>query len=114
MSQEGFPGGSDGKESACNVGDLGSAPGLQRSPGEAKGNPVHYSCLDSPMDRGVWWATVHEISKNQARLSDEHYYYKQGTNLPGFKSLSMGIICSYNIISVCSGCARSVRAVSFC
>ena len=66
------------------------------------------------MDRGVWWATVHEISKNQTRLSDEHYYDKQGTSLPGFKSLGMGIICSYNILSVCPGCARSVRAVSFC
>jgi len=47
----GFPGGSDGKESACNVGDLGSIPGWRRSPGEANGNPLQYSCLENPMDR---------------------------------------------------------------
>ena len=48
----GFPGGSDGKESACNVGDLGSIPGLGRSPGGEHGNPLQYSCLENPMDRG--------------------------------------------------------------
>ena len=56
---KGFPGGSDGKESACNVGDLGSIPGLGRSPGEGNGNPLHYSCLENSMDRGAWWATAH-------------------------------------------------------
>ena len=58
-----FPGGSDGKKSARNVGDLGLIPGLGRSPGEGNGNPVPYSCLENPMDRGTWWATVHGISK---------------------------------------------------
>ena len=48
----GFPGGSDGEESACNVGALGSAPGLGRSPGEGNGNPLQYSCLKNSMDRG--------------------------------------------------------------
>ena len=47
----GFPGGLDGKESACNAGDLGSTPGLGRSPGEGNGNPLQYSCLKNPMDR---------------------------------------------------------------
>jgi len=55
----GFPGGSDGKESACNVGDLGLIPGSGRSPGEGYGKPLHYSCLENSMDRGTWWATVH-------------------------------------------------------
>ena len=50
--------GSDGKESACNAGDLGSIPGSGRSPGEGNGNPLHYSCLENPMDRGAWQATV--------------------------------------------------------
>ena len=50
----GFPGGSDGKASACNAGDLGSIPGLGRSPGEGNGNPLQYSCLENPMDRGAW------------------------------------------------------------
>ena len=54
----GFPGGSDGKESACNVGDLGSIPGSERSPGEGNGNPLQYSCLENSMGTGAWWATV--------------------------------------------------------
>ena len=48
-----FPGGSDGKESACNAGDLGSTPGLGRAPGEVNGNPLQYSCLENPMERGA-------------------------------------------------------------
>ena len=59
-----FPGGSDGKASACNVGDLGSIPGLGRSPGEGNGNSLQYSCLEKSMDGGAWQATVHEISKS--------------------------------------------------
>ena len=49
-----FSGGSDGKVSACNVGDLGSIPAWGRSPGEGNGNPLQYSCLENPMDKGVW------------------------------------------------------------
>ena len=49
----GFPGGSGCKESACNAGDPGSIPGLGRPPGEGKGNPLQYSCLENPMDRGA-------------------------------------------------------------
>ena len=60
-----FPGGSDGKESACNVGDLGLIPGLRRSPVGGHGNPLQYSCLENPMNRGAWWATVHGAAKNQ-------------------------------------------------
>ena len=55
-SKLGFPGGSDGKESALNEGDLGSTPGSGRSPGEGNGNPLQYSCLENPMDRGTWRA----------------------------------------------------------
>ena len=51
---EGFPGGSEVKASACRVGDPGSIPGLGRSPGEGNGNPLQYSCLENPMDGGVW------------------------------------------------------------
>ena len=57
-----MPCGSDGKESACNAGDLGSIPGLGRFPGEGNGNPLQYSCLENPMGRGVWQATVHEVA----------------------------------------------------
>ena len=62
--QAGFPGGSAGKESACNAADLGSIPGLGRSPGEGKGYPFQYSCLKNPMDRGAWWATVHGVTES--------------------------------------------------
>ena len=58
-----FPGGSDGKESACNARDLASIPGLGRSPGEGNGYPLQYSCLDNPMDRGAWRLTVHRVTK---------------------------------------------------
>ena len=65
----GFSGGSDGKESACNAGDLGLIPGLGRSPGEGNGNPLHYSCLENPMDGEAWQATVHGMTKSRTWLS---------------------------------------------
>ena len=55
----GFPGGSEGKASACNAGDLGSIPGPGRNPGEGNGNPLQYSFLEDSMDRGAWRATVY-------------------------------------------------------
>ena len=58
-----FPGGSDGKVSVYNVGDPGSIPGLGRSPGEGNGNPLQYYCLENPMDRGAWQATVHGVAE---------------------------------------------------
>ena len=60
-----FPNGSDGKESACSAGDPGSVPGLRRSPGEGNGNPLQYSYLENPMDRGAWRVTLHGIAKSQ-------------------------------------------------
>ena len=69
---EGFPGGSDGKESACNVRDPGSIPGLGRSPGEESGNPLQSSCLENSMDRGAWRATVPRIPKSWTELSSCH------------------------------------------
>ena len=65
-----FPSGSDGEESACNAGDLDSIPGSERSPGEGNSNPLQYSCLENPMDRGAWWATVHGVAKSGTRLSN--------------------------------------------
>ena len=64
------PDGSDGKESACNVGDLGLIHGLGRSPGEGNGNPLQYSCLENPTDGGAWRATVHEVAESWTWLSD--------------------------------------------
>ena len=61
----GFPGGSDGKEFACNAEDLGSIPGLGRYPGGGHGNPFQYSCLENTIDREAWWTTVHGVTKSQ-------------------------------------------------
>ena len=58
-----FPVGSEVKVFASNVGDLGLIPGLGRSPGEGNGNPLQYSCLENPLDRGAWWATVHGVAE---------------------------------------------------
>ena len=66
----GFPGGSDGKESACSAADLGSIPGLGRSPGEGNGSTFQYSCLENSTDRGAWRATVPGFAKNWTQLSD--------------------------------------------
>ena len=65
---QGFPGGSESKESACNVGDLGWIPGLGRSPGEGNGYQLQYSGLENPMD-----CTVHGVAKSWTRLSDFHF-----------------------------------------
>ena len=64
----GFPGGSDSKESSCNAGDPGSVPGSGRSPGEGNGNPLQYPCLENPMDRRAWPATVHRVTKSWTQL----------------------------------------------
>ena len=65
-----FPGDSEGKMSACNAGDLGSIPGLGRSPGEGNGNPLEYTCLENPRDGGAWWATAHGVAKSRTWWSD--------------------------------------------
>ena len=67
---KGFPGGIASKESVCSAGDLASISGLGRFPGEGNGNPLQYSCLGNLMDRGVWWAIVHGVTKSRTRLSD--------------------------------------------
>ena len=65
LFEEPFPGGSDGKESACNAGDPGLIAGSERSPGEGNGNPFQCSSLENSMDRGAWWASVHRVTKIQ-------------------------------------------------
>ena len=87
----GFPGGSDSKESTCNAGDLGSIPGLGRSSGGGHGNPLQYSCLENPMDRGAWQATVHRVTKSQTQL-------KQLSTAHQTKERESGIRQSYQLI----------------
>ena len=70
MYPNGSPSGLDGKESAFNAGDLGSIPGLGRSPGEGNGTPLQYFWLENFMDRGGWQAIVHRVAKSQTQLSN--------------------------------------------
>ena len=72
-SSMGFPGSSVGKESASSAGDPGLISGWKRSPGEGNSYPLQYSCLENPMDRGAWWATVHGVTESWTQLSDEHF-----------------------------------------
>ena len=102
----GFLGGSDVKESACDVGDLGLIPGLGRSPGGGNGNPLQYSCLGNPMDRRAWPATVQGVAKSWTRLKQlsTHVHailHSSGTSLQkkegvtrklvGFKLIDRGV-----------------------
>ena len=73
MEFMGFPGGSEGKASACSAGDLRLIPGLGRSPGEGNGNPLQYSCLENPKNGGPWLATVHGVAKTRTRL---HFHFQ--------------------------------------
>jgi len=70
----GFPGGSDGKESACNAGDLGSIPGSEISLGERNSNPLQYSYWDNPVDRGAWWAIAIGLKK-VGPLNGQHFHF---------------------------------------
>ena len=87
----GFPGISDGKESACNAGDLGLIPAWGRSPGEGNGNPLQYSCLENPMDRGAWQATVYSVAWSWTQLKQlSMLQYKIKSFLKNKHMLSMG------------------------
>ena len=70
---KGFSCVSAGKESSCSAGDMGSIPGLGRSPREGTGNPLQYSCLENTMDRGGWWGTVHVVAKVRHFLATNHH-----------------------------------------
>ena len=86
-----IPGGSDGKVSAYNVGDLGSIPGSGRSPGKGNGNPLRYSCLENPVDGGSWKATVHGVAKSQTWLNDFTFTFYHVYISLSLTSLSMAL-----------------------
>ena len=78
----GPPGGSDGKESVYNEGDLGSIPELGRTPGEGNGNPLQYPCLENPMDRGAWWATARGSQRvRHGSVQQQHSVYNMVTTV---------------------------------
>ena len=88
-----LPGGSDGKESACNAGDMSLIPGLERSPGEGNDYPLQYSCLENSMDRRDWWATVHGVAQSQTWLS--HFHQWQSLLQGGFLLLHKTSDCGW-------------------
>ena len=92
----GFPGGSEVKGPAWNVGDPGSIPGSGRYPGEGNGTPLQYSCLENPMDWGAWWATVHGVAKSQTRLSN----FTSSFTSSGLVSLPFPFIFSFHFPSL--------------
>ena len=78
MACTGFPGGSDGEKSSCNVGDPSLIPRSGRSPREGNGNPLQYSCLENPMDRGAWKATAHGVARVRHNLATKPPLHFQG------------------------------------
>ena len=102
-----FPGGSAGKESACNAGDQGSIPGSGRSPGEEHGNPLQYACLENSRDKGAWWLQSMG-SQSRTRLSDNH------SSLVCYIRIIFHIGSSYLLRLLCSIlCALEINAFFF-
>ena len=84
--------------SARGIRDLSSIPGSGRFPGEGNGNPLHYSCLENPMDGGVWWAAVHGVAKSQIRLSDFTFTFHFGESekeFHGQRNLARYSLCGH-------------------
>ena len=108
----GFPSGYDGKESACNVWDLGLIPGLGRSHGEGTSNPLQSSCLESPMDREAWWATVHRVAESQTQLRKRvHRLSAWGRTITSFQSFS--VVFSVILIPFCLKCPLTCPALHY-
>ena len=90
-----FPDGSNSKEFACHAGDPGSVPGLGKFPEKGHGNPLQYSCLENPMDRGAWRAIVHGVTQSQTQLSDQHFF--TFTTPPSILSFISAWLCQAGI-----------------
>ena len=110
-STQGFSGGSEVKASARNVGDPGLIPGLGRSPGDGNGNPLQYSCLENPMDRGAWWATVHGVAKSWTRLNDFTFFLcsTQGSRTSKARGQSWPEHCDASLS--CQSCQLLIRVL---
>ena len=92
------------KNLPANARDPGSIPGLGRSPGGGHGNPHQYSCLQNPMDRGAWWATVHGVTKSQTRLSDCHLRDGGGGAAVGYPGTFWGVASTLHLLLGFKGC----------
>ena len=105
-----------GKESTCNAGDPGPIPESGRSPGEGNGNPLQYSCLRNPMDRGSWWATVHGVTRvghylaRKPMISDveHHFMCLLATCVSSLEKYPFHILCSFFLLDCLIVCHRVV------
>ena len=92
---------SDGKESACDAGDLGSDPWVRKIPWGENGNPLQYSCLENSMDRGAWWTTVHRVTKSRTRLSAPTHMHRPFLALkPALKDSSSGFLTYWKVLTL--------------
>ena len=103
----GFPGGSVVKNPLASAGDVGLIPESGRSPGEGNGNPLQHSCLENPMDRGVWWATVHGVTK-ESDMTEQLNNNNSHASSPGNKKK-----CKKNGIFNCLIPYKVVSRISF-
>ena len=111
-----FPGFSRGKESTWDAGDSGLFPGSERSSGEGNGYPLQYSCLENPIDRGAWWATVHGIAKSQAVtewLTLSHTFHEESLYSAQFCCESKTALKQKVCLKKLSGKKRHVLAKTF-
>ena len=105
-----FPGGSDGKASTYNVGDPGSIPGSGRSPGEGNGNPLQYSCLENPVDGGVWEAVVSPWGHKESDTTEQLHFHSMVHNI--FSCTLSHLILQHCAIGV-SNTYKSAKYSSF-
>ena len=111
-----FPGGSVDKNLPANTGDMGSIPGLRRSPGEGNGNPLQYSCLKNLMDRGAWQATVHRITKSQTWLKwlSKHACMMQPDILCSIYSILLySFLLKYSWFTISCSCRCTAQSFNF-
>ena len=109
VSSQAFPGDSVSKESACSAGDPGSIPGSGKSSGEGNGKPLQYPCLESPMDRGTWWAAVHGVAESGMTERLTHTFVSSQTPL----FFCDGLNCAPQVYTLTSGTPRPPNVTAF-
>ena len=109
-----FPVDSDSKEYTCKAKDLGLSPGWGRSSGEGNGYPLQYSCLENPMDRGTWWATVYGVAKSWKQLSNTHTHTHTQYSIPHLYSFICWWHLGYfHVLTIVNNAATNIEVNTF-